>query len=309
MILKFPLFLHTPAPLLQADDNYLYKLILKILAPLGGQQGFLYGFLAFIFLYLQASLLNRIANSVKLFPRPNFLVGMSFLLVTSLLPEWNQFSSTLLVNFLLIWIWYGMVGWYNNNKPLSAIFNTSLLVGVLPLLYSPSIGFIVMVVLGVIITRPMRIGEWVVAAVGFLVPYYFLMVVLFLTDNLQPGGLLPKVSFHLPRLPESLWVTGGMLLMVVPFLVGGFFVQDNLNKMLIQVRKNWSLLLSVMLVGLIIILVNPGNTYQHWMLSCVPIACFHAATYYYPDKKVFPLILHWLVFAFCIIVNYFPHLT
>lgn len=309
MILKFPLFLHTPAPLQQADDNYLYKLILKVLAPLGGQQGFLYGFLAFIFLFLQASLLNRIANSVKLFPRPNFLVGMSFLLVTSLLPEWNQFSSTLLVNFLLIWIWYGMVGWYNNNKPLSAIFNTSLLVGILPLLYSPSIGFIVMVVLGVIITRPMRIGEWLVAAVGFLVPYYFLMVVLFLTDNLQPGGLLPKISFHLPRLPESLWVTGGMLLMVVPFLVGGYFVQDNLNKMLIQVRKNWSLLLSVMLVGLIIILVNPGNTYQHWMLSCVPIACFHAATYYYPDKKAFPLILHWLVFAFCIVVNYFPHLT
>lgn len=309
LILKFPLFLHSPAPLRQTEDNYLYRLILDVLAPLGGKQGFLYGFLAFLLLYLQASLLNRIANTIKLLPKPNFLFGMSFLLVTSMLPEWNQFSSTLLVNFLLIWIWYGMVRWYNSPKPMAAIFNTSLLVGILPLVYSPSVAYIVMVILAVIITRPMRVGEWVIAAIGFLSPYYFLLIILYLTDNWQPGGLLPIVSFHLPRLPTSLWITGGMVLMVVPFLVGGYLVQDNLNKMLIQVRKCWSLLLVILLVGLLIILVNPGNNYQHWLLSSIPIATFHAATYFYPVNRVFPLILHWLMFAFAIIVNYFPQLT
>lgn len=304
LILKFPIFLHSAAPLRQEDDNYLYRLLLNTLAPVFGKQGYFYALLAFLLLYVQASLLNRIANNVKLLPKPNYLFGMSFLLVSSLLPEWNQFSSTLLVNFCLIWIWYGMVRWYNNTRAMGAIFNTCLLVGVLPLLYTPSIGFVVMVVLGIIITRPLRIGEFVVALIGFLAPFYFLMVVMYLTDNWKPEELLPSIQFHLPKLPASLWTTGGMLLLVVPFLFGAYYVQDNLNKMLIQVRKIWSLLLVIMLVGLIVILVNPGENYQHWMLSVIPIACFHAAAFYYPDRKLFPLILHWILFAFVVAANY-----
>jgi hypothetical protein len=309
LILKFPIFLHSPAPLRQEEDNYLYRLILKLLAPIGGDKGFLYGLLAFMLLYTQATLLNRIANTIKVLPRPNFLVGMAFLLLSSLLPEWNQFSSTLIVNFLLIWIFYGMVGWYNHPKPLGAIFNTCLMVGVLPLIYSPSLAYIVMLMLALIITRPIRVGEWVVAAIGFLAPYYFLFILLYLTDKWQASGLMPVVSFHLPRLPASIFITGGMLLLVAPFLIGAYYVQDNLNKMLIQVRKCWSLLLAVLLVGLLIILVNPGTNYQHWFLSSIPITCFHAATYYYPTKKLIPLILHWVIFAFAIAVNYFPQLV
>lgn len=305
LILKFPLFLHSPAPLRQVEDNYLYKLILQVLQPFAGDKGFVYGLLAFLLLFFQATLLNRVANSIKLFPKPNFLVGMSFLLVSSLLPEWNQFSSTMIVNGLLIWIFYGITGWYNNPKPLAAIFNTCLLVGVLPLLYSPCIAYMVMLVLAIIITRPIRIGEWVVTAIGFLTPYYFLFIVLYLSNDLKPYDLVPKVSFHLPRLPASLWITFGILLLVVPFLVGGWLVQDSLNKMLIQVRKCWSLVLAILLVGLLIILANPGNNYQHWFLSSIPLASFHAATYYFPTKRLFPLIIHWVVFGFAIAANYF----
>lgn len=304
LILKFPLFLHAPAPLRQEEDNYLYKLVLRVLHPFAGDKGFLYGLLAFALLFLQASLLNRVANSIKLFPKPNFLVGMSFLLVSSLLPEWNQFSSTMIVNLLLIWIFYGMSGWYNHAKPLSAIFNTCLIVGVLPLLYSPCVAYLVMLLLAMIITRPVRVGEIVVGLIGFLTPYYFLFIVLYLTNDFKPYELVPRISFHLPRLPASLWITVGILLLVVPFLAGGWLVQENLNKMLIQVRKCWSLVLSILIVGLLIILVNPGNNYQHWFLSTIPLASFHAAAYYFPQKKMFPLILHWLVFGFAVLVNY-----
>ncbi len=304
LILKFPLFLHAPEPLRQVEDNYLYKLVLDFLRPLAGERGFIYGLLAFALLFIQANLLNRVANSIKLFPRPNYLVGMSFLLVSSLLPEWNQFSSTLIVNLLLIWIFYGITGWYNNPRPLSAIFNTCLLLGVLPLLYSPCIAYMVLLILAIIITRPLRVGEWVVAAIGFLTPYYFLFIVLYLLSDLRPYDLIPRVSIHLPRLPGSLWITFGILLLVVPFLIGGWLVQDNLNKMLIQVRKCWSLVLVVLLVGLLIILVNPGNNYQHWFLSSIPLTSFHAATYYYPPKKWFPLVVHWVLFAFALATNY-----
>jgi hypothetical protein len=40
------------------------------------------------------------------------------------------------------------------------------------------------------------------------------------------------------------------------------------------------------------------------MLSVIPIACFHAAAFFYPNKKLFPLILHWLLFAFVMAINF-----
>ena len=48
LILKFPIFLHAPAPLRQEEDNYLYRLVLKLLLPAGGEKGFFYGLLVFL---------------------------------------------------------------------------------------------------------------------------------------------------------------------------------------------------------------------------------------------------------------------
>ena len=92
--------------------------------------------------------------------------------------------------------------------------------------------------------------------------------------------------------------------MVFPFLIGAYFVQTNLSKMLIQVRKSWSLLLVLLIVSVLIILVNPGNNYLHWLPVVLPLAAFHGAAYYYPNGRWFPLLMHWVIFAFVIMLNY-----
>lgn len=304
LVLKFPLFIHPVKPIPQPGDNYIYVLIVRFLDPIGSSAPVIYSLIAFLLFFTQATLLNRILNSLKLFPRQNYLVGMSFILITSLMKDWIFFSAPLLVNSLMIWIWYRMVGLYSNSNPKTSIYNVSVLVGLLPLIYSPAIAFLLMLVMALITTRPLRLAEWMVALLGIITPYYFLFVILFLTDRWQLSKVTPLLTFHLPKLPSSLWITGGIVLLFIPFLFGAYFVQKNLNKMLIQVRKAWSLLLVFLIVAFLIILLNPAGGYLHWMLVVVPIATFHAATYYYTTSKWFAALIHWISFVFAILVTY-----
>jgi hypothetical protein len=294
-----------PQPALRLEgDNYIYHLILRFFDPFYKNIPVVYAVLTFVLLFTQATLLNRLCNSLKLFPKPNYLTGMAYILVTSLMKDWNVFSAPLLVNSLLIWIWFSMVSWYNSSKPKAAIFNTSLLVGLLPLIYSPGLAYLIFLLLALLVIRPFRITEWFVGLLGLITPYYFLFVVLYLVDRWSWAQIVPKISFHLPRLPQSLWVTGGIVFLLIPFLMGGYFIQANLNKMLIQMRKSWSMLLLMLVVSILIIMINPGNSYLHWMLLAVPIAAFHGAAYYFPQHKWFPLLLHWIIFAFVMVLNY-----
>jgi hypothetical protein len=305
LVLKFSMFLHPTVPALHPEDNYLYRLILNGLDSVFHQTAILYSILTFLILFSQATLFNRICNHHKLLPKANFLPGMSYILITSLLPDWDHLSAPLLINSIMIWIWYQMIDLYSTHRPGSLIFNIGVWTGVVSLLYIPAMTFILLVLFALLTMRPFRIREWLVGLLGFTSPYYFLFLVLYLTGHWNWKNMLPRIVFTLPGMPSSIWVTLGITLLVIPFIVGGYFVQKNLNKVLIHIRKSWSLLLLFLMVAVVIILINRANSYENWIVTAVPFAAFHAAAYYYPARKTGPLILHWIMVAYIILVNYF----
>lgn len=303
LALKFNLFLHPVGPLQHAEDNYLYKGLLHFLEPLNLPAVF-YSFLAFAFLFSQAALFNRICNTHKMLAKPTYLPAMSYILITSLLPEWSLFSAPLIINSFLIWIYYQMMLLYNSYKAATAIFNIGVLMGIITLLYQPAVLFVLLIWFALFIMRPFIIREWLIGLLGVTTPYYFLGIILYLTNQWNWKKIIPVVNFSLPAMPSSVFITISIVLLVLTFITGGFYVQNNLNKMLIQVRKNWSLLLLFLIVSSFIILVNGGNNYVNWLLCAVPLAAFHAAAYFYPANKIFPLVLHWNIFAYAIYLNY-----
>ena len=71
--LKFPFFMHPEKPVANEGDNYIFKIIVKFIDPFATTSPVVYALLAFLLLFTQATLINRISNSLKLLPRPNFL--------------------------------------------------------------------------------------------------------------------------------------------------------------------------------------------------------------------------------------------
>lgn len=303
LVLKFHLFLHPAPPVTGPEDHYLYNWLLALLDRMHFS-ALAYTILAFLLLFTQASLFNRICNERKMLVKTNYLPGMAYLLATSLFADWNYFSAPLLINTILIWLFYRMTNLHNAARPGNAIFNIGLLMGLVTLFYQPAIVFILLVWLALFIMRPFHIREWLISILGMTAPYYFLAIVLFLTNQWSWKTLLPVVSFSLPAMPSSIFTTISIILLVLPFFIGGLFIQSNLSKMLIQVRKNWSVLLLFLIISVLIILSNGGKNYVNWVLCIVPLSAFHAAAYYYPRNKVMPLVLHWLLFGYAIYLNY-----
>jgi len=198
-----------------------------------------------------------------------------------------------------------MLDLYNSPRPGAAIFNIGVWTGIVSLLYIPAVAFLLLVLFGLLTMRPFRIREWLVGLLGFTFPYYFLFLYLYLSGNWSWADIVPKIVFTVPAFPESVWISLGMAWLVIPFIIGGFYIQKNLSKFLIQIRKSWSLLLLYLLVAVVIILINRVNSYENWIIMAIPFAAFHAAAYYYPVKTIGPNILHWLIVFYILFMNYF----
>jgi hypothetical protein len=304
LVLKFPIFLHPPGgPLRQEEDHFLYKWLVDFIAP-ANIPDIIFSLITFLLLYSQAMLFNRIFNVQRMLGNPNYLPAMAYMLITSLFREWNQFSAPLLVNSFLIVVFYRLVNIQNVQKAGAAIFNVGLIMGIITLLYQPAVIFILLMWLALFIMRAFKVREWLINLLGITMPYYFLILILYLTDQWEWKKLQPELSFGLPAMPPTIQLTVSLILLILPFIIGGFLVNANLNKMFIQVRKGWSLLLLFLIISTVIILVNGGNNYVNWLLCAVPLTAFHAATYYFPPGRIFPPLLHWILFFYAIYVNY-----
>jgi hypothetical protein len=99
-------------------------------------------------------------------------------------------------------------------------------------------------------------------------------------------------------------MAGSVFLLTVPFLIGSYYVQDNLRKMLIQVRKGWSLVLLYLLVAILVPFVNNSDSFANWVMAAVPFAAFHGCTYLYSGFRIVPVLFFWITVAFVIGFQY-----
>lgn len=298
VLIKLPAFLHPRIPAEKPGDGLLFKAILDFLEPYGSRTPAIYPVLAFTFIFLQSILLTGFINSQRMMSKPNYFPGMAYMLITSLFPEWNYFSAPLMVNFILVLVLSALFKVYNQPKALGAVFNIGLSLGIASFLFFPSITFIIWILLALAVMRPFRLNEWIVCMVGVTTPFYFYAVYLFVTDSWSWKELWPYFSIRVPAIKQSAWLAGSVFLLAVPFLAGGYYVQESLRRMLIQVRKGWSLMLLYLLGSLFIPFVNSTDTLENWIMAAIPLAAFHACTYLYSSFRILPLLLFWLTVGF-----------
>ena len=303
VLLKLPMFLNPVIPQPQQTDGFLFKLLLKSCEGFGTKLPFFYPLLTFALLYIQAIVLNKFSSDKRLLQQPNYLVAMSYMLLTSLFPEWNILSAPLIVSTLLLWVWVKMSGLYNNPKPQTTLFNIGFVIGIATFFYFPSIAFALLIVLGLVLTMPFKLTEWVTALIGIITPYYFLLAYVFLTDKWK-GYHFPGVTISYPHFEKSSWALVAIITVLFVSLIGFLFVQQNARRQLVQTRKSWNLILLYLLVAVFIPFINATHTFEYWILCAVPLSMLMAATFQYPRAKWVPAALQWLMVGF-IACSYF----
>ncbi|HTB53009.1 MAG TPA: DUF6427 family protein [Ferruginibacter sp.] len=304
ILLKLSMFLYPVIPQTQQTDGFLFKILLSQLSGIGQAFPLIYPIITFSLLYTQSISFNKLVNDLRLMPKPNYLTAMSYLLITSLFKEWNVLSAPLIINTILIWVWARMSGLYNNPNPKTSLFNIGIGIGISTFFYFPSLTFTALIIFGLLVTGRFKVSDWLIAALGILTPYYFLLSWAFLTDRLKKYKF-PGISISFPHFNQSDWAVAAIIIVLFAAAVGVIYIRRNFMRQLIQSRKSWNLVFIYCVVAVSIPFINATHTFEYWILCAVPLSAFIGAAFLYPSRNWFPAMLHWLMVAFVIAFSYF----
>ncbi len=273
------------------------------MAPAASAFPFVYAFIPFLLLCIQAISLNRTVNTQRLLKLPNYLTGMTYLLITSLFTDWFSLSAPLIVSTFMIWTFSKLCSLYTNYTARATIFNIGFVTGLTAFIYFPSIIFLLLIMAGITIARPFRLQEWLIGLIGIMTPVYFFGAWLFLTGKTG--------TFHFPGFHFSYPHSSGKItyvavsVIILATLSGIYFINANMRRQVVQTRKSWQLLFLYLAVAVFVPFINGGSGFSYWILPAVALSPVIAAAFFYPQKRVFPLLLHWAIFALYIFISFF----
>lgn len=284
------------------NDGLLTLFLDRYVAPLSP------GVLIFVYhaiVLIQALRLNYLFSDHRMYSRPNFLAAMVFILLTGIFKEWNDITSSLVVNFFVIWLFAKLIRLYNNSNPKPLIFNIGLLIGIMAILYHLAALLVIAALIALLILRPFIIAEWLILLMGAVFPYYFLAAYLYLTDRFKSIlQYFPHWHINVPHtlISPIFFVTIGIILIVL--LVSMAYSQQESRRLLIQVRKNWTVLTIMLLVMLPIPFINAGAGIDSFLLWIVPASPYIAKGFLGPKKNALPNFLFWALLVLSIVKNW-----
>ena len=256
-------------------------------------------------LLAQALRLNMVMQDLRMFSSINYVPAMTYVLLSGLIMNAPTITETLVSNSLTLWIFIKLSRLYNNPEPKTLLFNIGIIAGISILLFHPTAILIVVVLFALAVVRPFRIAEWLVLLLGILLPYYFLVVFLYLNNQFALLSIyLPHLSFGSPMhgLGKMYLINLGFVLFAT--LVGLYQLQLHVGRLVIQIRKNWG----VMMVLLFTLIVSPflfsSLGTQVLLMGLVPLSATISNGYSNPKKLLLPNFLFWTALGLIIINNW-----
>ncbi|MEK0423109.1 MAG: hypothetical protein RLZ95_1019 [Bacteroidota bacterium] len=293
--LHFHNWVTPPMVIANASDGLLPYILVHYIRPLSP---LILIILFQVIILSQAIRLNILMSKLKMFQHVSYLPGFTYIILTALFPYWDVISSGLVANSLVIWILVKLLRLYDQNQPKSLEFNIGLILGISILLYSPIAILIPVVLFALTIIRPFKLAEWLVLLMGILLPFYFIFTFVYLTSGVQEfTHYLPRLDWKNPLIKPNLKILLTLALILVQFLAGLYYWQEQQSRFIIQVRKYWGVLLLVLILTLFQPIIFSTQALYASAIVLTPLACFISFAYSVPKSLFIPNILFWSAIA------------
>jgi hypothetical protein len=197
---------------------------------------------------------------------------------------------------------------YGNTQGRSIIFNIGLIAGCIVLLYHPTATLLLLCFFALGILRPFRLNEWFILLLGIITPFYFLLAALFLRDDFADvPGFLPQWHLHFQQPANVTATIVSLSLMAVCWLGGIYIWRSNSGRMIIQVRKNWYLLLLGFVLLAPVSFLTYTTAWEAGLLCVVPLAAFASNVFLYPYRNWLPALFFWALAIMVVYNNWAIH--
>ena len=254
---------------------------------------------------LQSLGLNHLFTNHRMFSRVNYFPAMVYILLTGVFTEWSRLTPALIANTMLIWFFAKTIQLYGARNPKTLLFNIGLLVGVSIILYHPLALLVPVAFFALMILRSFIITEWLVLVMGIIFPFYLLASYLYLTDRLVLiKNHLPLWSLNLPDIQNKIVFFITIAFITILILTGLLYWQQENRRLLIQVRKYWVVLLSMLFVLLSVPFINRNDGIESLILCIVPASPLIAKGFLASKKNTVPTLMFWALISLVILKNW-----
>jgi Family of unknown function (DUF6427) len=263
--------------------------------------------LAFILIVLEAFLLNYIINENEVLSSPTFLPALFYIVYMSNDNAKLLLNPMIFANLFILLALFKLVSSYRKNIAFSHAFDAGLLFSIATLFYLPSIVFLPILGVGLLIFRPFNWREWVISFFGVLVPILFVLMYYFwydLMEYLVYDKLFYSIFREQPKIeyPVSYYFMIGVGWFIAMLSLGKLF--KRLTGASQKTKKGILLFIWVFVFAVISVLIAPGISTKYLSFLAIPASVF-CANYMLRIKKQWWGEFLFLLLLTAITVNHF----
>ncbi|MEI7801931.1 MAG: DUF6427 family protein [Bacteroidota bacterium] len=275
-------------PVSAADEfvNPLSRALLWVLHFIPLNQTLLENCLSILLLFVQALYFNSILDKHKIVDRGNYLGAYIYVVLSCMFRNFLFLSPALIGNLFLLVEIDLLFSVFKKEKASSQIFDLGFFIAASSLFYFPSLAFLLFLFIGMLILRPLKIGEWFVLLIGVLVPYFLSAVYFFWYDRLPE--FFSNITFRRVMNEEFGFVTNLEVLVISAIVLVALVwsvlkIQTHYFKTLVQIRNYFVVLLVFSLLGFPSVFLQSSIRIENFIWLVIPVAT--ALTYSVPLLK------------------------
>lgn len=246
----------------------------KLLSTLAGVNSFIQAFLAFAIIFITAMVLIQLSSKHILIKSRSYLPALLFVIFSSAYRPLQQFTPAIVSALLLVFALDRVFSSYDKFEPVNNLFQSSFLVALSSLFYSPSALYIILIFISAALFRPFNLRHWLSIVLGFITPwglmffyeYYFSTNFSFLY-YLQTLFTVDK-GLHVLGIPFFIFVgtLSLIVLVAVTHLIGSLSIQK------ISIRKFHSIFLWYLAISISLVFLLPWGSIEIVYLAAIPVS-------------------------------------
>jgi hypothetical protein len=246
------------------------------------------GGLGFAILLIEAGIWNRIVNRHSLLKQTTWFPFFFMVVLLSCRPTLVGFYPALVSSLFLVLAVNRLISAYMKESALREVFDSGLCVGIATLFYIPSMVFLLLLWIGLIILRAINWREWACTIIGFLLPFVFTFTynLVFFPNYPWYKKITGEFFYHSVHLSFS-WEQ--ITIMILLFLTAAgslWFYVNRITDNVVKAQKFWTLLLWFILIAASSILICPVKDSRAFSLLATP-GSFILSAYFLKTKSKF----------------------
>lgn len=261
-----------------------------------------------IIIWTQALWLNFLTLKYSLLFKNSYMPALLYVVVASIFPSYFFLNAAIISNFFALLLLHKMFSLYKSTRALQVVFDSGMIIGFASLFYFPATIWLLMLFFSLMMFRPFIWREWVVGFFGFAVPYVFVALFYFLSNQFPAfWEIWAPLKNSIPQVLSNFQIQDFTTL--IPLFICIIFAADSLRKNfyrnVIQVRKSQQLLIIFLLISLFSFYTRPLFGINHFIITAPALSVF-MANYFLSAKKLWlSEVLFWSVVLSIISLQFF----